>query len=280
MRLGVSSYTYTWGIGVPGHPPAHPLTAFDLLGIAHSLGVDVVQIADNLPLDRLPDAALDNLRAQAVEQGIDVEVGTRGIGEAHLRRYLALAQQFGSPFLRIVVDTVDDHPSPEEVVARLRPLLPHFEQAGVVLAIENHDRFTTGSLIHILQALDSPCIGICLDTVNSFGALEGPALVVERLAPWTVNLHVKDFVVRRAGHMMGFTVEGCPAGQGQLDVPWLLRQLAQQGRDCNAILELWTPPQETLAATIEKEREWAMRSVAYLRQLLPQATRSAGAEDN
>jgi 3-oxoisoapionate decarboxylase len=183
MKLGVSSYTFAWAIGAPGYPPAVPMNTFDLLDLAHELKVGVVQIADNLPLDRLAVEDLARLRAQADTQGIQIEVGTRGIGESHLRRYLALARYFGSSILRVVVDAQDDHPTPDEVIARVRPLLPDFASADVILAIENHDRFTTEMLIHVMQTLDSAHVGICLDTVNSFGALEGPALVVDRLGP-------------------------------------------------------------------------------------------------
>ena len=31
MRLGIGSYTFTWAAGVPGHPPARPLTPRQLL---------------------------------------------------------------------------------------------------------------------------------------------------------------------------------------------------------------------------------------------------------
>jgi hypothetical protein len=41
------------------------------------------------------------------------------------------------------------------------------------------------------------------------------------------------------------------------------------GLDPNAILELWTPPEETLSATIAKEDAWAVKSVEYLRTLIP-----------
>ena len=77
-------------------------------------------------------------------------------------------------------------------------------------------------LADIVTSIDSPNVGICLDTVNSFGSLEGPAVVVEALGPYVVNLHVKDFSIRRHDHNMGFTLTGTPAGQGQLDLPWLL----------------------------------------------------------
>jgi len=146
--------------------------------------------------------------------------------------------------------------------------MPEFGRAGVCLAIENHDRFKAKTLAGIVERINSQYIGICLDTVNSFGALEGPEAVLGALGPLVVNLHVKDFTVFHANHMMGFTVEGRPAGQGHLNIPWLLGQLRGLGLDPNAILELWTPPEDSLSATIAKEHAWAVASVKYLRELI------------
>jgi sugar phosphate isomerase/epimerase len=265
MRLGLSSYTYTWAVGVPGHQPARPLTAFGLLDKAAELGVGVVQIADNLPLDRLPAPELDALAREAEARGQRIEAGTRGIQRVRLDAYLRLAARLRSPILRVVIDTPEHRPTPDEAAALLRPALPEFERAGVILAIENHDRFPAAVLADLVRRLDSPNAGVCLDTVNSFGALEGPEHVARTLAPHTVNLHVKDFTIARANHQMGFVISGCPAGQGRLDLPWVLRELAARGRDPNAILELWTPPEPALEATIAKEDAWARASVAYLR---------------
>jgi sugar phosphate isomerase/epimerase len=268
MQLGVSSYTFTWAIGVPGHLPARPMTAPDLLNRTAELGIGLVQVADNLPLDRLSRQALDALEAQAVSLGIAIEVGTRGMGLDHLRVNLNLAQRFRSPILRIVIDTASHRPEEDEVVGVLREFIPDLERANIILAIENHDRFETRVLVRIMERLASDQIGICLDTANSFGALEGPEAVVDRLGPWVVNLHVKDFSVRRAGHMMGFIVEGRPAGQGQLKIPWLIDAIRRRGRDPNAILELWTPPESTLTETILKEAAWSVASVKYLQSVL------------
>jgi len=245
------------------------MTATDLVDRAAALGVRVVQIADNLPLDRLSASELSAVGQRAAELGIRVEVGTRGIAQDHLRTYLRLAQRLQSPILRLVVDTADHHPSEDEMVETVRSLMPEFEQAGVCLAIENHDRFEVKVLAGILQRVGSTHAGVCLDTANSFGALEGPEVVVAVLGPCTVNLHVKDFAVRRAEHNLGFVIEGRPAGQGQLDIPRLLGSLRNLGRDPNAILELWTPPEETLAETIAKENAWVTASVEYLRRLIP-----------
>jgi sugar phosphate isomerase/epimerase len=245
------------------------MDAMGLLEKAVALDVRVVQIADNVPLHTLPASELRALRTRAAELGISIEVGTRGIASDHLYAYLQLATRFKSPILRVVVDTAEHHPEADEVVTMLRQVIPEFERANVCLAIENHDRFKAGALAEIISHVGSRCVGVCLDTVNSFGALEGPAVVLQALGPMVVNLHVKEFIVERADHKMGFMVEGRPAGQGMLDVPWLLQELRDRGRDVNAILELWTPSEPNLDDTITKEDAWAATSVRYLRTLVP-----------
>ncbi len=270
MRLGIGSYTYTWAIGVSGHPPGKLMTAGDLLDKARQLGVRVVQFADNLPLDRLSPPELEDIESQTRELGISVEVGTRGIAPVHLSRNIEIASRLRSAILRVIVDSGEHRPGEDEIVEVLAGMVPQLRKAGICLAIENHDRFRARSLARIVERIGSMHVGICLDTVNSFGALEGPEAVVETLGPWTVNLHVKDFAIERVSHAMGFVVEGKPAGRGRLNVPWLLERLHAFGRDPNAILELWTPPCATIEETIAREAEWAGESIRYLRSLIPE----------
>jgi hypothetical protein len=47
MRSGISSYTFTWAIGVSGKEPLKPMTVFELIEKAVELQVPVVQLADN-----------------------------------------------------------------------------------------------------------------------------------------------------------------------------------------------------------------------------------------
>lgn len=268
MRLGISSYTYAWAIGVSGYPPPpRPMTASQLLGRADELDVRVVQIADNLPLDALSDRELDDLVREAGRRGIALEVGTRSIHPNHLRRYLAIAVRLKSPILRTVIDTPGHEPAPDEVVDLLRSVLPDFERAGVRLAIENHDRFRATVLAEILERLGGP-IGICLDTANSIGCLENLETILAHLGQWIVNLHIKDYRIFRPAHQKGFVVEGCPTGQGHLDIAALLSAVRLTDRDLNAIVELWPPPEPTVLATIAKEEKWARESVRYLRQFI------------
>lgn len=268
MRLGISTYTFTWAIGVPGKLPEHPMTALQLLQKALDLGVSCVQIADNLPLHTFSETALEELAGFAKQQGIFTEIGMRGLFPELVLEYIAIAKQFQSPFLRIVVDGPGFHPSPAEVTDRIKDLLPDLKQHNLILALENHDRFAARTFASIIEKLGTPQVGICLDSVNSMGAGEGVETVVDILAPFTVNLHVKDFHVQRVYHMMGFVVEGRPAGKGMLHTEWLLQKLEPYQKCQSAILELWTPPGETVAATVEKENQWAQESLTYLKTII------------
>lgn len=270
MRLGIGSYTYVWSVGVPGFPQAQrPLTAFDLLDKAADLGVAVVQIADNLPLHELSGTQLSELADSAKSRGITLEVGTSGIQPVHLLRYRDIAVQLQASLLRVVIDTDKQHPSADEAVTALTAVLPRFAESDVTIAIENHDRFPAATLATLMDRLDSPQFGICLDTANSLGCGEDLATVLRILGPWVVNLHVKDFCVRRLPHKKGFIIEGCPAGSGLLHIPRLLDELRGLSRDPNVILEFWPPPEGSIEASVSKEDNWAHESIAYLRQLIP-----------
>ncbi len=267
--LGLGSYGCAWAIGVPGYEqPEFPMGARELVHFAGELGLTLVQIADNIPLHMLSDDECRALYDEAQQHNIDIEVGTRGIQTDHLRQYIEIAQFFGSPILRVVVDSSGHHPSPDEVVLLVRAVLPELQAAGITLAIENHDRFKVGALADIIAEIDHPHVGICLDTVNSFGALEGPEVVLDALGKYVINLHVKEFIVQRMPHNMGFIITGTPAGKGMLDIPWLLDTLHGYGCTFNAIIETWLSPELTVQATIAKERDWVRQSAAYLRTLI------------
>lgn len=280
MKLGIGSYAYAWAIGVPGQLPARPLDAFGLVERVADLGVRLVQICDNLPMGGWTKPELDRLLGMGRDLGVEFEWGTVGLEAGNLRFYLGLVRRCGGRFLRVVIDRPGDEPSPEEAVNRLRSLLPEFEAVGVRLAIENHDRFRGRTLAWMVEELGEDRVGICLDTVNSFGALEGPETVVRELGRYTLSLHVKDFRIRRVSHRMGFVLEGCAAGRGQLDVPWLLRALKGCKQPVNAVIETWVSPEATIEETIAREREDTEAGVRYLRGLLNEETQPVNQESN
>jgi sugar phosphate isomerase/epimerase len=263
MKLGISSYTYTWSVGVPGSEPPRTWDEKRLILQAAELEVDCLQIADNLPLHSLEDKQLRDLKKMAAKAGIGLEVGARGMTPDHLDRYIQIAHMLDASLLRFVIDGQGFTPRPQEVIWNIKGALPELESKGIKLAIENHDRLKASEFLSIIEGVGSDQVGICLDSVNSMGAGEGIETVTSLLAPFTFNLHIKEFLVQRHPHMMGFTIEGRPVGDGQLPLGWMLEQL---GPDCqSAILELWTPPEKDIKDTLAKEQEWALQSIEYLK---------------
>lgn len=267
MQLGISSYTYTWSIGVPGSLPAKQMSASDLVDSAAAFGLKLVQIADNLPLENFTEDELEKLRQYAFKKGVSIEMGARGLTPEHTLQCLNVAYKLKSPILRMVIDGIGFEPDIQSIIQIVRELVPKFESRKIRLAIENHDRLKAREFEQIIKTINSEWVGICLDSVNSMGAGEGFETVAEILIPYTINLHLKDFSIRRVSNKMGLIVEGTPAGSGMLNIEDLISKVNQLGCCHSAILELWTPPEEFLADTISKEVEWANQSVKYLKNL-------------
>ncbi len=270
MKPGISSYTFPWKIGFEEKKNARLFPdVMDLLSEANQHGIGYVQICDNLPLSSLTTDQLNLVQERASALGIKIQPGTRGLSVANVRGQLALAARFGSPFIRMVIDDNGYHPSVEEVVVEIRKILPDLEKAAVILAIENHDRFPATALKHIIESTSKKFTGICLDTANSLGAGEGVKEVVGLLGPYTVNLHIKDISIKRFSHKMGFTVSGAPAGQGQLDLRWIIDTITSQHPGCETCtLELWADPLASRVENIAQERVWAEQSINFLKQIL------------
>jgi sugar phosphate isomerase/epimerase len=250
---------------VQAHPPSSPLDEPGLLEKARALGVNLLQIGDNLPLHTFDPRRLSNLASSAAQHGIQLEVGARGLTPDRVATYVKIARSLNARLIRFVIDDADYHPAPENVTSILHEIAPMLE--GLTLGIENHDRFPAATLRSIIENAGSDRIGVCLDTANSLGAGEGIEAVAALLGPLTVNLHIKDFAVQRVPCLMGFNVTGRPAGQGLLNLPALLKQLSAFRRCQTAVLELWTPPEADLDKTISKEASWAKQSLDFLKPL-------------
>lgn len=263
MKIGISSWACPWQIGVAGYPVLQqPMDWRGLLSLARQEGAQVLQIADNLPLHTLPSSEWDALGQGAAAHGITLEVGTRGLQPDRLRTYLRVAQHTQAKLVRTLPHDGADRPSQAEAQKRLRAVLPLYEQANIALAIENHDFYPASWLRELVDALDSPFVRACLDAINNLGQGESFREVLSVLGPVTASFHCKDYVIRRKPTQLGFDVEGCPAGEGFLDLK-LARQVLPQ--DCTWVIESWLPWQGDIDATCQMERDWVHIGMNNLR---------------
>ncbi len=239
-----------------------------LFAAAKKHAVSTIQIADNYPLGKLSQQNLLALVEKAEDNEISLEVGTRRLDSENIINYLKIAKLAKSPFLRVIIDDHQYEPSVEEVIQIIRSLLPVLRDLNVLLAIENHDRFSSADLAKIIEMTSREHVGICLDTANSLGAGEGVNEVLDHLAPYCVNLHIKDITIRRLPHKMGFNVLGCAAGDGDLNIPLIIEKVQNNGKLLSITLEVWSDECPTQEETIARERRWAEKSIRYLKSII------------
>lgn len=266
FRFGISSWSFPWAVGVRNAPrPGKKMTAEALVQKAHEMGVKIVQIADNLPLENLPWESMIRLKRTAGELGIKIEVGTKGIRKEHLEKFLEVAEFIGSGLVRVLPAIFGKRIPVEELEKNLLEVLPDYEKAGVNLVLENQETYKAEEYRELMERIYHPNLRICLDLANALGAMEGPEHVMQLLGPWTKNFHFKDVEIIRGATAMGFTIEGRPAGKGQLSLPWALERLKGYGAEHTTIIELWPPWLGSIEETIELERQWVEESVNYLK---------------
>ena len=142
-----------------------------------------------------------------------IEVGTCGIEPPHLQNYLALAMPLRSPLVRTVIHTAALQPSADEWFRLFARCCRRFAARAFVWRSRIMIGFVRPSWANIIGRCDGAGLGICLDTANSLGCGEDVQTVLRKLGPWIVNVHLKDFRVKRPDHKKGFVVEGTPARQ-------------------------------------------------------------------
>jgi sugar phosphate isomerase/epimerase len=268
MKLGISSYTYPWAIGLPDAKPSHPLTPLQLLEKAQELGVGIVQFGPNMPLENLPETELRDVVKHASSWKIDLEMGMVGIDPGRLRNQMQFAKRIGAILLETTPERPDGNvPMWSEIANCLRPVMEEWAKEEIGLAIDN-SRISPQELNSLLESIRSPWLGAALDTANPLALAQGWQISVRVLAHRTLSLHIKDFVAQPEPHGMGFLIKGCAAGRGQLNIPWLVESFAALRVEPSVILESWTPEQKTLEETMALEDTWAKQGVDYLRRFI------------
>ncbi|PXB01253.1 MULTISPECIES: sugar phosphate isomerase/epimerase family protein [Pectobacterium] len=272
MAIGLSTYAFFWRASsrVP-----NPLGLEAMLEQTAESGAGVFQICDYAAVEALSSAELEKLRQRAVDLGIQLELGTRGLATDHLTRYLTLARALDVRFIRTMFNTATHKPTQDEALALLRRVLPEFEQHNIQLGLETYEQVRTRDVLAVVDAIDSPALGICLDPGNCVAALEYPREVIELTASRVVNLHIKDFAFARQEGWVGFTYSGCLLGTGLLDYDALHQVVHPNERNINQIVEHWLPWQANAEETCRLEDAWTRHSLNYLYTRNPYANRSS-----
>jgi len=225
IKLGISSYSY-WHFR---SPKVSIETVIEKSAEIGASGVDILHrqmdIEEKAPFDAVGRAYCNKLKRLAFANGIDLiclsthqnfvspkpEVISENVD--HTKKCVEIAYQLGSPCIRINTgrwntvnfDTLMANRGIEPILAGhteeegfkwcmdgIQRCLAKAEECGVVLALENHWGLarTPEGLLRIVNAIQSPWLGVLMDTGNF---LEDPYPKLEQIAPKTVFVQAKTY---------------------------------------------------------------------------------------
>jgi L-ribulose-5-phosphate 3-epimerase len=218
IRLAVSTYSY-WHFTEQKYPVQKVIEQ------AAEIGFDGVELLHR-QMDDETIPYLNGLKQLAFRHGLSLpmlsihqdfvspDAAERQAAVDHTKKCIALAARLGIPAVRLnsgrwntvasfddLMKVKGDEPpiqgyTDEDAfrwcVESIRACLPDAEAAGVVLALENHWGLSTKveNLLRIYKGVDSPWLGINLDTGNWPG---DPYEGIERLAPYATIVQAKTY---------------------------------------------------------------------------------------
>jgi len=290
MKLGLHTYSLNLhGIGQAWAgftcPWPRQLSTFELFGLIVDLDLEGVHLDDGV-LEYLDAGYLKEVGAAARDAGLYLEYnfsmdrGKFGIGIQHdLTAAIETARDLGADIVKVGMDLRRPRPvaasrfhpriieQMEEVADLLTAAAPLAADHGIRLAVENHCDSFSDEIIWLLDRVDSPTVGACIDTVNGLHVTEDPMAAIERLAPRAFTNHFRDD--RIDFQRWGFKLVGTAVGEGDID----MRRAYQLFRDhssmqrINIETELETPLNDMQTA-LDMEIDAIRRSVRYCREIL------------
>ncbi|MDQ8186772.1 sugar phosphate isomerase/epimerase family protein [Pelagicoccus sp. SDUM812002] len=109
------------------------------------------------------------------------------------KQWIDVAAQFNAPHVRFFAgemhEFAEGRDRVDNAIAALNECADYAGEKGIFIGVENHGGITSDLLVEIIESVDSPWIGINLDTGNFF--TNTPYKDLERCAPYAVNVQVK-----------------------------------------------------------------------------------------
>ncbi len=251
-------------------------TALEFLELTRSVGAGGVQatLASNDPeyLKRVRQ------RVEEWDMYLELMVGLRGEGDAErFEATVKSAREAGAQAMRFVClsgrryenfNTLEEWRAfVAESRKRMTIVARIAEKHRVPLGIENHKDWTLEEMVPLMREFGGEYVGACIDFGNNISLLDDPAEVVEQLAPFAVNAHIKDMAVER--YPDGFLLSEVPLGEGYLDLKRLVATVLKARPKINFSLDMLT--RDPLKIPCLTEKYWATfpeRNGKYLARTL------------
>ena len=290
MLLGLHTYSlYLHGIGQAWAdfklPWPRQLTTFELFDLAVDLGLDGLHLDDGV-LEKLSPGYLQEVCAAASERNLHLEynfsmdMGGMGIGIQHdLDEAIATANSLGADVVKVSMDLVRPRPvsasrfHPEVIeqmksfAEKLKVSAPTAEDAGIKIAVENHCDSFSEEIVWLLDRVNHPAVGACIDTVNALMVMEDPMQAIENLAPRAFTNHFRDDRIEFQRY--GFKLTGTAVGKGDIDMKRAYEIIKNRSsmRRINIETEM-DIPLDDMQKALQMELDTIRRSIRYCREVL------------
>lgn len=182
-----------------------PIDMVGFLDYCVAQGVDAAELTSYFFQPEAPDRYFVDLKRQAFLRGLAIAgtaIGnnfTVGAGPALDKQvddaiqWIDRAALLGAPHIRFFAGTgrqLSDAPDRlEQACDAIERCAQHAASKGIFIGIENHGNLTSSQMLQIIQRIQSPWVGINLDTGNFLS--DDPYADLEKCAPYAVNVQVK-----------------------------------------------------------------------------------------
>jgi len=290
MLLGLHTYSfYLHGIGQAWAdfklPWARQMSTFELFDEAVLMGLDGLHLDDGV-LETLDPAYLGEVKSAAqerrlyLEYNFSMDMGGMGIGIQHnLDEAIATAQALEADVVKVSMDLKRPRPlaasrfhpqvkmQMEIFASQLKAAAPAAEAAGVKIAVENHCDSFSEEILWLLDLVNHPAIGACIDTVNALMVMEDPMQAIANLAPRAFTNHFRDDRIELQRY--GFKLTGAAVGEGDIDMQGAYEIIRTKSsmRRINIETEMEIPL-DNMEQALRIEKETIKRSIRYCREVL------------
>lgn len=217
-----------------------------LVEYAAKLQVDSLFISDLDAFESLETSYLENIRAKAADQGLQIHVGTWsicptsttfrktwGTAEEHLALGLRVARDLGSPVLRVILGNSGDRATPGGIEARIEDTVKVCKACrsqsldlSVKIAVENHaGDMQAWELVGLIEQAGKDYVGANLDSGNAVWTLEDPLASLEQLGPYALTTSLRDSAIWESEK--GVTAQWTAMGDGTIDLKAYFDRFAQ-----------------------------------------------------
>jgi sugar phosphate isomerase/epimerase len=235
MKVGIDSYCFHRFFGeVYPHQtaPEKNMTMEDFLAYAKELDVDGVSL-ESCFFPTFEEAWFNDLKAQLDDYGFDrvyawghpdgLEAGKNRDEFDSMISQIKNAKLIGADVMRVVASSLmfrfEPHgPQIDILVDWFKEAVKVAEDYDVKLAVENHIDYTSDECVELLDRVDSPYLGLNLDTGNFLRLLDDPVDGTRKLADKVYATHIKDLKpVRGLNATEWYFFSSTPVGDGLVD---------------------------------------------------------------